>query len=272
MKTKKLSRQTRRWKLFFRITMVSLVAASAITLGKKIWITSHDHFYTILTPTSFSLKCTQFYSPSLKQKISHAITTALNTSKEFSPKNICCDLKETFPIINDISWNMIASKNLIINITGVKPAYIVNTTSIVGKNGKIFDLQTFEDFDTSSLRHIAINKNLCTKKLADHVFYFIKNIPASRWQEYDISYESPSHIVLMGKQQIPCKWSIITDGKNLIGGEKIKNLALIQDDMQQTRWKQLRRGRKRYHVVYDVRFENRVIVKMIRKKRNRRGR
>ncbi|MFH1831271.1 MAG: hypothetical protein ABH827_00570 [bacterium] len=278
MSIKKIFRKVR----YKKQLAIAIMAIASIAIlypqAKQTCYKATQYVYNVLSTPTFSIEYDRIFSQTLKQEISQFIITQINNSFSILPKTICNNLAQKFKAIEHISWHTTAPRTILIAITGTQPAYVVNNSQIVAKNRKLFNFDIFKNYDTDSLKRININKNLYTNELKTEIYTFLNKIPDNFWSDYDITYNAPYNIEIQKKIFLPEALAehnyphIITDEKNLLNGEKIKKLAFVQSDMQQERWEHARTKPKDHRLVYDVRFENRVIVKMLKKKNFRRGR
>ncbi len=282
------------FKKVFLATIVVAISYSFFLGGKYIVNTSTEKFLNIIKPENFSIKCSHIYSPAIKQEITRMVTQKMNEPNmlPFSPQKMCQHLETVCDVISHIEWRMTSPKHLCIDITGVQPEFCVNG-KIVGSNRKLLDPEYFETYNLEGLKILRLSSFAPAKvypelgrkapvasagrqnergQLDQETYNFLKKIPGHYFQKYDIVYSSPEKIILNQKEKA-LSYSIITDYENLLDGKKIKNLALIEENMQKRECRLLqRKNLKNYRIAYDVRFENRVIVKMFRKKRSWRGR
>ena len=259
-------------KKYLKIFLLASLAVLTIVVGKKMVSTLHETVLTLLKPESFSITFSDVYSPHVKQAISHFVTQKITKTEknDFSPRAICDNLCKEFAIISTISWKMLSPKHLLINISGIKPAYVVNNM-IVGKNKKILNPESFVTYNSKLLKHISIPASFYDSTIKQSMYDFLEKIPENVWIQYSIEYHRSSEIVLRNKQKTDTPL-IIANEKNILNEKKIKNLALVESNMQQRECGPLKnKNPKQYQLAYDIRFENRVIVKMFKKKRWRRG-
>ncbi|MFH0898487.1 MAG: hypothetical protein V1855_02830 [bacterium] len=156
---------------------------------------------------------------------------------------------------------------------------------------------SFPDVQQKSPHERAFNAKI-PKTLDPLIYDFLEKIPTHLYQQFGIAYHSPSKIILTPRktsaqvdqplldqpptstssqinssmESAPLDYYVVADEKNLLDREKIKTLALVEKNMQKKECDLLQKiNFINYQVAYDIRFENRVIVKMFRKNKSWRG-
>ena len=76
--------------------------------------------------------------------------------------------------------------------------------------------------------------------LDQNIFDLLEKISPAIWETYSISYHSPSHITLNPLDK-NTDFYVISDEENLLNEQKIKNLALIERNMQKQECSYLQR-------------------------------
>lgn len=210
-----------------------------------------------------SVQINHFYARSVSQDISSCIAdyTKQHTLFSFNTKELYTLLKARCKLIKDFDCHIRVPKSVDVQVTGVQPYCVINNTYILGDKRRLFSCESFADVDRAALPQVTVNPRLCAQKLPENVFEFLHKIPSSRWQQFSITYHSPSYIELVPKVA-KCLCTMIVDEKTFFDEAKFKEIGNAFDDMVK-RGILLQKTLTAHdpRVTFDLRFDRRVVVR-----------
>jgi len=184
-------------------------------------------------------------------------------------RDLCAAVQKQFPSIESISLSHIPSGVLIVNIKSMRPLFAINQDFVLTDVGSLFNKLIFSSDSLKKLRQITccsldlykqemLFGNVQTDyadRLPDNFLQTAKNIPAQRFDLYDIVCESSIKWLLQDRQKknfsILCTNANLSDERLITACNKVKGTLCERDN-------RFLRGIRSW--VTDVRFENQIIL------------
>lgn len=177
----------------------------------------------------------------------------------FNQRDLYSDLKEKCCVIKSVSYRYTAEKNLLVSMVGVRPVFMVNNTYVVAENHHLYEENMFSDYCLHDLPNFKLAEPYCKQVLDGELYSLLHAIDSNFWQDFNLEYQGPFSVLVRPKQTID-DWMIIADHKSLFDQEKFKSIKMIQADLVATKKLQ---DHKKYRLVFDVRFNKRIITKIV---------
>jgi len=225
--------------------------------GKRAFVFIKERF----APQSICIICKNIYSNELREEINDSVIRYLSgrSYSDVSLKELHKNLRQYFKLIKKTSWNWGDWGESKLVVEGVQPLFLVNDIFVLGEKRRLFPMVFFPDIPMQSLRPVKIDFSLCGIKVPRYVYDFLKKIPLDYWDEYSISYLGKERIILEGSSIC-----FVVNENVMFDRIKIKRAENLYQDV-------LRRSSvglstmKSKRVVYDLRFDNRIYAKIIRR-------
>jgi hypothetical protein len=244
-------------KLGFVFTLVILCTVPAAIFVTR---TTQKFWATQIKPTfevrQINIKFKSIYSNKIKQNLLQAV------SQNFNDLNFYEKMKQEFKIIKKIEWQRSDLGCVNMTITGVEPICKINGLYVLGDKRRLFELSQFEDFKLEQLHKVQISEKFINKKLDDQTYNFVRRIPDTMWNSFAINYINRSRIELNPNYSI-CKSLIIVDQQSFFIEKKIEMISAVFSDLTHKGFiseKVLKA--KSYKLVFDLRDDNRILVKI----------
>jgi hypothetical protein len=233
-------------------------ASTIILIGIISVLIGLGGYYILYVPSGIKLTYMHIYSDSVKQNIDRSIKNYLATGGT-DIQQLSKTLKKNFKIIKKIAWQKSDFDQSEILIEGVKPAFKINNSLIVGNKRRAFSYDLFSSVTGEPLPALSVNKDLISEKLPSHVYQCMKKLPKNYWNSYTMSYSGQNHILL---QKDSPKLQFLIRGER-DHQDKIELISVIHDDFINRKLSGSRLCRNR-QVAYDLRFKDRIYAKVVR--------
>ena len=246
-----------------------LLACILVSLIKKLSVTCNENIANCFKPEKITFDLEHIYSPELAHKLTSFIVGQTSRSLlSFDQQKFLSELKERFNIIKKIEWKYCIPKTLHLTIIGAKPFCKINNSFVLCNKKQLYDISLFKNFELDALENVVMNTGIYRNKknkLHKQVYTFLHSVPATRWEKFHITYHKPSYIELTPKESL-CKCSIITDEKTFFDDQKLNTINAIFTDLYKKKLisnKNLQSQRPL--IAFDMRFDERIVVKFLDK-------
>lgn len=231
----------------------------------KDWVTKH--FFACPWVNIIFVDC---YSHHLKKSITEHINAHMKQANylSYNHQELYKSLKERFDCIKKLTIKKEGPEKIALTVYGVKPVLQINNTLILGSDQLIYDKNNFVLWPGfKELPNIEAQQLKEGMKVTSSTYDAFVKMALNYTNRFHCSYTSPSEIRLTPILQERYK-SIVTNEKELDNNTIIHNLDNVIEDA-------LRRGacnpkmleKKHCSVELDVRFNRRIIMKLIEHKR-----
>lgn len=272
MKKKLTKKMIKRFSVWIIILGIALPTAGVMV--KKTFDYYAHHTLRFFTPKKITCTVSNVFCQKTHDNImefiaakiqpSHKATAGQATHESlvnFDRVTFYNQLKQKFPIVKSLDWRFSVSQTLHLNVIGTTPYCIINDHYVLGDQKRLFSKDLFQDTNLTLLPRITINQPFVHQKISPTVYNFLHKIPPAMWQEFNISYHSPSNIELIPHQSI-CKCRIIADEKTFFHKRKFNALSAIFGDLctQGFITKQVLRSQT-IPLAFDFRIKDQIIIK-----------
>ncbi|MFC1894390.1 hypothetical protein ACFLYH_00405 [Candidatus Dependentiae bacterium] len=247
-------------KKLFRIKsfFLTLVSIGFIFLSTKLLLTVKKTIQNTFMPKHIKLKISSIYSQKIKSDLKAFFNKNINNeiTLNMSINSLCSNFKKKFAIVKTIKWNFDSPGFANLKIKGTKPILKINNTFILCDNKKIFDIQSFKNFNLDKLKNIYISANYIDLKFKNPDLGFINNLPKRVVEQYEINYLKNSYIALTTQHKNWKKKDFFIIGYNFLSNKKLITAEFINKNLK---------SNNQHHKGYsfDLRFKDRVYVKPV---------
>ena len=240
-------------------TVFSLVMVGFAFGGYKLFCLLKQSTNKLLLPSDFQIDINDIYSKDLEKNINNHFAKFVEQKQIKDLKAFCSKLKQEIKLISEVNFKINISNSAKIIVKGMKPHYFVGEKFVLCEDQKLYSAQDFELYDCSKLKRFSISSPCLGKKISDDFYQFLKKVSIQIWDKYNMTYEKPTLIRL---RQFNNEYEIIIDEKNIFDSHKIQKVEEILSDVKTNKYfRTTRRGKKVKILMFDLRFNNRVLVK-----------
>lgn len=215
-------------------------------------------------PREIHIVCKDIYSDELRCEIKQSIIRYLSGRSyvDVSLDELHKNLKQYFKLIKKISWNWRSWNEAELVVEGTRPLCVVNDIFVLGEKRRLFPTVFFTDQSCKSLPLVSLHFSFCGIKVPRYVHRFLQNVPKAYWERYKISYHDRDRITLKDKEcSLPVDF--VVNEHVFFDEKKLNQARCLYDDV--LRRKKLTRSTRKRKVIYDLRFNNRIYAKIVRR-------
>lgn len=229
------------------------------------------HANTLVKSTLFScpivdISCANFYSPQIKRKIVSFVQSYESNANylSFNAANFYSDLKEHFDCVTKVTITKRLPMGFCIQIKGVNPVMLINDTCVLAADRGVYtsdDFQTFTGLET--LPHLTIPAITSGMKIASTAYNDLKTLATEYNKDYVCTYYDSSLIRLKPRKKT-LYTSILTNNATFHKGISSQMLDdVVADSLRRGLCSQKSLDKKTQSIELDMRFAQRIIVKVI---------
>jgi hypothetical protein len=280
----KLMNKRRTKQLTRLVILLGIAIPSFIILGKNIAAFYKIRLQRFFVPTHVSCVLHDISVMQLRSEILSYVSLALAKESliNVDQGTFFRRLKQKFPVVKEVEWNLSASHVLQVIVRGIKPYCTVNGHYILGDQPRLLLPTYFSDADKATLPNITIDPALIkfaknpapgqrvrqgqsqeieAQELHQRLYKFIHKIPPHMWESFHITYRNPFAIELI-PHRLLCSCKIIADAQSFFDDHKWSVLNSIFADLayQKLITKKMLQSKKPAFAL-DIRLKSRVIVK-----------
>lgn len=188
------------------------------------------------------------------KELCNTITSYIESQENH--QDVCCDLKNKFPILNAITIRKKTNSCFVASLCAKEPLVKVNRDLILLKDGCLVAREHFDADAIFSIPDITIRlKNSIDMLLDDQTLMTIKkSIKENLNLDFCITWMDQTSIWLQDKNEVD--WCIVVDSLTVPTGQDLRRYAAVKQAMLNKNIK-LKKG----HVwVADMRFADQIIV------------
>ena len=261
-------------KKFFRITkqysgtifVLFFAAISLYSLHTCIARTTTLVKTRLFACTPVDITCTNFYSPKIKRQVVSFVQSYVSDANylSFNAANFYSSLKEHFDCVTKVIITKRLPMGFCIQIKGVDPVMRINDSCVLATNRNIYALDDFQKFTAlETLPHLTIPSITQGMKITNNSYDDLQKLAMKHNKNYACTYHNPSLIQLVPREQTRYASILINDTifDKDISHETLS--AVVEDSMRRGLCSQKTLDKKIRSIALDLRFEQRIIVKMI---------
>lgn len=228
-----------------------------------------QRIHILCQPESIECKYSHIYSKKITSSLEEFICKYAESRSiiSFNPNELFEKIKKQFTCVKSCDYKVLAPSKIVITLHGRLPKLLVNDVLVLTESYQLLSASDFENFDKQTLPRVTIAPAWCHKKIDHHLYNFFSHVSSEIAQTYELSFYGPHEIVMTPfSSAYPLK--IIADNTSFFKGEKLNQVATIFADLlKKEKITQRMVTYKLGHVVFDIRFDDRVYVKFHSKAR-----
>ncbi len=213
---------------------------------------------------SVKVQLTEFHSSFLQQQLLFFVNqkTANANFLFFNKTDFYISLRKQFSNIEKIYINRSFSRGINVHIVGVKPAYLINDSHVLAHNKKLYEKSLFSDWEEGSQHRVYADINKLSADDVAQMYTDLQLAPASLFVTNAITYVDSMHIEL--RPLSSSDWVMMLAKSSVLPDERLIEIvpSVIKDMYQQGFLIKTKRKNKKQLLV-DVRFDKRIIVKVL---------
>ena len=250
---------------FLMLIFYAIIAISCGFIFYTVYELFKNFFYKTFSPRTVYIEQSSVYSNELRNEIDKFVRSEMIDTKKavLNKYEFYKDLKKNFKFVKGVQWRLDSLSQSSVKVDGVNPMFLINDKFVLGDKKRLFPKSWFSEFDLDSLKKVSMIGVLLEEKLDLNVYKAILKIPNRYFDEYDIFCGGANYIIL-SKKEADFKRTFVVDGKLLLNcfDEKFKSIDLLTTDFL-SRKNLERRSLKKKRLVFDMRFNNLVCVRVI---------
>lgn len=244
--------------------LLVIIVPPLVIVTRKIISSTSLSINSIFVPRQISCTFINISSEATKQQIKNIVQSTLTRESliHFDANQFYKTLEQQFPIIKTMVWKFQAPNTLALTITGAKPIFLINNTSVMGNKKHLIPPSFFDQNIVAQLPQICVEQNwINNNHINIDAYKVIRKLTNYLWTTYKITFHNTSNIELAPFQSI-CPCNIIADYKTLFDKKRFESLSPLFQDLQNRGLitkKML--SAKGPALAFDMRIKNQIIVK-----------
>lgn len=229
---------------------------------------------TLFACPTVDIVCTNFYCSQIKQQIVLFVQSHLSNANylSFDAANFYSNIKEHFDYVTQVTITKRLPMGFCIKIKGVDPIMRINQTSLLATDCSVYTDAHFSKFPgLEALPHFTVPSLKPGMKVTKATYADLQKLASDYDQDYMCTYYDQSNIQLIPRKKTLYESVFINNQfcTKKINEQILDNIA--SDVLRRGLCSQKTLDKKLRSIELDMRFEQRVIVRMIDHGRRGRG-